>query len=117
MGSIDIFKSSREAYRSKHGFDKHTTTRHSVADSFADQLKGAWFCAQKWLLNPMKDHEDNPCCYPFDSSGQSNGSVPKAFLDVWRKEQIKSRKTLNLNFDSFPELRYERLLYCVQCMN
>ena len=52
MGSIDIFKSSREAYRSKHGFDEHTTTRHSVADSFADQLKGAWFCAQKMAVEP-----------------------------------------------------------------
>ena len=82
MGSIDIFKSSREAYRWKHCFDEHTTTRHSVADSFANQLKGAWFCAQKGLLNPMKDPEHNPRCYPFDGSGQPNSSVSKAFLDV-----------------------------------
>ena len=110
MGSIDIFKSSREAYRSKHGFDEHTTTRHSVADSFADQLKGAWFCAQKGLLNPMKDPEDNPCCYPFDGSGQPNGSVPKAFLDVTEKGTKKILENFEFKlYDSFPELRYKLL--------
>ena len=66
----------------------------------------------------MKDHEDNPCCYPFDSSGQSNGSVPKAFLDVMEKGTNKISENFEFKlYDSFPELRYERLLYCVQCMN
>jgi hypothetical protein len=45
MGSIDLLKASRGAYTSKAGFDVHSTTRHSVADPFHDQLKGAWFPA------------------------------------------------------------------------
>ena len=94
MGSIDIFKSSREAYRSKYGFDEHTTTRHSVTDSFGDQLRGAWFCAQKWLSNPTKDPQNSPSCYPFHSFGEPNGKVSNTFLDVAKKRNNEDLRKL-----------------------
>ena len=110
MGSIDLFKASRGAYTSKAGFDEHTTTRHSVADPFADQLKGAWFCLQNGLLDPKREPEEIPCCYPLDGQGKPSGKVSKAFLDVTEKGVIKISQNFKFKlYDSFPELRYQLL--------
>lgn len=110
MGSIDLFKASRGAYTSKAGFDEHTTTRHSVADPFADQLKGAWFCLRNGLLDPKREPEEIPCCYPLDGQGKPSGKVSKAFLDVTEKGVIKISQNFKFKlYDSFPELRYQLL--------
>ncbi|CAB4020812.1 BRCA1-associated RING domain 1 [Paramuricea clavata] len=110
MGSIDLFKASRGAYTSKTGFDEHTTTRHSVADPFADQLKGAWFCLRNGLLDPKREPEEIPCCYPLDGQGKPSGKVSKAFLDVTEKGVIKISQNFKFKlYDSFPDLRYQLL--------
>ena len=110
MGSIDLFKASRGAYMSKAGFDEHTTTRHSIADPFADQLKGAWFCLQNGLMDPEKEPVESPSCYLLDGQGKPNGKVSKAFLDVDEKGRAKISENFKFKlYDSFPELRYELL--------
>lgn len=111
MGSIDLFKVSREAYTSKAGFDEHTTTRHSVPDPFADQLKGAWFCLRNGLLDPNKEPNDVPNCYPLDGQGKPSGKVSKAFIDVDEKGRAKISENFKFKlYESFPDIRYQVLI-------
>ena len=109
MGSIDLLKASRGAYTSKAGFDVHSTTRHSVADPFHDQLKGACFCLKNGLLDPSKSSE-SPCCYPLDEGGKPSGKVSKSMLDVIDKGVAKISQNFKYKlYESFPDLRYELL--------
>ena len=109
MGSIDLFKACRGAYTAKTGFDEHSTTRHSVADPFHDQKKGAWFCLQNHLLDP-DNGEEIPCCYPLDKGGKASGKVPKSLLDVEDKGILKVSQNFNFKlYESFPDLRYNLL--------
>ena len=111
MGSIDLFKASRGAYTAKDGFDEHTTSRHSVPNPLIDQLKGAWFCLKNGLMDPNKDPNDLPCCYPLDGMGKTKGKVSKTFLNVTEKGMAKIAANLKYKlYDSFPELRYQILL-------
>ena len=111
MGSLDMLKEIRFGYTSKDAFDIHSTTRHSVADPFQDQLKGAWYCLRNGWLSPMASPEDSPLCFPVDGQGNSSGKVPKCFLDVHEKglKKIKADFSRKL-YDCFPDLRYELLL-------
>ena len=111
MGSIDLFKQARSEYTSKEAFDVHVTSRHSVSEPFLDQLKGAWFCLNKGLLDPTKSPEAIPVCYPIDGLGGKGGPVSKCYLDV--QEKGIARVTENFKsklYDSFPDLRYQLLL-------
>lgn len=108
MGSIDLLKACRKTYTAKEGFDEHSTTRHSVADPFHDQLKGAWFCLQNGLLDPSIDKE-SPCCYPVDG-GKPSGNVAKSLLGVTDKGIAKISQNFKYKlYESFPDLRYELL--------
>ncbi|KAJ7388429.1 SPT3 Dosage dependent suppressor of Ty-induced promoter mutations-like protein [Desmophyllum pertusum] len=84
MSSIDLFKAVRKAYSSKQGFDEHTTQRHSVPDSFPDQLKGTWFCLKNGFLNGIQSDE-LPDMYTLEGSGKPSGKVQKCFLNVKRR--------------------------------
>ena len=109
MGSLDLFKATRSAYISKEGFDIHGTSRHSVADPFRDQVKGAWFCLKNGLLSTAESKV--PACYKLDGSGQADGEVPACFLDVHEKGLNKIRSTYKSKlYDAFPDLRYQILL-------
>ena len=109
MGSIDLLKACRQAYSSKAGFDEHSTTRHSVADPFPDQIKGAWFCLKHGLLNP-KANEEFPHSYALDGDGKPTGRVPKQLLDVTSKGISKISQNFSFKlYESFPEIRYEVL--------
>jgi hypothetical protein len=111
MGSLDLFKSARKAYRSKAGFDDHTTERHSVPDPLSDQLKGAWFCLKQGLLKPQEQSPDVPKCFPLDGKGTPIGNVPQTFLDVSKKGCAKIAENFTTKlFESFPDLRYQLLL-------
>ena len=112
MGSIDLFKACRQAqaYSSKAGFDEHSTTRHSVADPFHDQIKrDAWFCLKHGLLNP-KVNEGSPHLNALDGDGKPTGKVPKQLLDVTSKGISKISQNFSFKlYDSFPDIRYEVL--------
>ena len=41
IANLDFFRHIRVAYKSKQAFDVHSTSKHSVANFFPDQLKGA----------------------------------------------------------------------------
>lgn len=111
MGSIDLFKQTRSAYTSKDAFDVHSTSRHSVAEPFLDQLKGAWFCLNNGLLDPSKSPEALPACYPVDGQGCEGGSVSKCYLDVQEKGVKKVADNFKSKlYDCFPDLRYQLLL-------
>ena len=111
MGSLDIFKSARRAYRSKAGFDEHTTTRHSVPDSVPDQMKGAWFCLKHGWLKPQEESPDGPDCFTLDGNGKPSGKVPSSCLDVTEKGLSKIKENFKSKlFESFPDLRYQILL-------
>jgi hypothetical protein len=110
MGSIDLFKSVRGAYRSKNGFDEHTTTRHSVPDPFDDKVKGAWFCARKGLLKANVNATEAPDCYPLDCLGKTSGKVLNCFVDVEEKGNAKVKDNFNSKlYESFSDLRFELL--------
>ena len=110
MGSLDLFKSVRGAYSSKEGFDVHTTSRHSEADPLADQLKGAWFCVQKGLLQADEKSTEKPDCYPLDCEGVPTGQVSNCFLDVCEKGTRKLKDNFRAKlYDSFPDLRFQLL--------
>ena len=82
----------------------------SVANPFSDQLKGAWFCLRNGLLDPKKDPEEIPCCYPLDGQGKPGGKVSKAVLDVHEKGVTKIAQNFEFKlYDSFPELTYQLL--------
>ena len=85
MRSLDMFKSVHGAYQLKQGFDEHTTTRHSVPDPLADQLKGVWFCIREGLLKAKCNATKAPDCYPLESTGKPSGEVANCFLDVEEK--------------------------------
>ena len=109
MGSIDLLKACRKAYSSKEGFDEHSTTKHSVADPFHNQLKGAWFCLKHGLLDP-KVNEELPCSYGLDGGGKSTGQVSKQLLDVTDKGIAKISQNFNFKlYEAFPDLRYKLL--------
>ena len=110
MGSLDLIKAVRGAYRSKEGFDEHRTTRHSVPDSLGDQLKGAWFCLRKGLLRP-KSNSVEADCYPLDSLGKPDGKVQKCLHDVHDKGINKIRDNFKGKlYDCFPDLRFKLLM-------
>ena len=111
MASLDMFKSIRSAYQSKEGFDEHTTRRHSVSDSLADQYKGAWFCVKEGLLRPKDNSIEAPDCYPLDNSGKPSGKVANCFIDVEEKgcEKVNDNFKTKL-YESFPDLRFELLI-------
>ena len=109
MGSIDLLKACRQTYSSKAGFDEHSTTRHSVADPFHDQIKGAWFCLKHGRLNPMVN-EGLACSYALDGGGKPTGKVPKQLLDVTNTGITKISQNFSFKlYESFPELRYKLL--------
>ena len=111
MGSIDLSKQARGEYTSKQAFDVHPTTRHSVADPYRDQLKGAWFCLNKGLLDPTKFPEKLPLCYPIDGLGSEGGPVSKCYLDIEEKGVAKVTENFKSKlYHSFPDLRYQLLL-------
>ena len=111
IGSIDLFKQTRGAYTSIDAFDVHPTSRHAVADPFLDQLKGAWFCLQNGLLDPSKESEGFPACYPVDGQGKQDGQVSKCYLDVHEKGVGKITDNFKTKlYDCFPDLRFKLLL-------
>ena len=85
MGSINLFKQARSEYISKEAFDVHPTPRHSVSEPFLDQLKGAWSCLNKGLLDPTTSPGAIPVCYLIDGLGGEGGPVSKSYLDVQEK--------------------------------
>ena len=99
MGSIDLLKACRQAYSSKAGFDEHSTTRHSFADPFHDQIKGAWFCLKHGLLNPMVN-EGLPCSYALDGGGKPTGKVQSSYLMLQIKVSQKFLKISVLSYTS-----------------
>lgn len=109
MSSIDLFKAVRKAYSSKQGFDEHTTQRHSVPDSFPDQLKGTWFCLKNGFLNGIQSDE-LPDMYTLEGSGKPSGKVQKCFLNVQEKGTKKvAEKFKDKLYDSFPDLHFDLL--------
>ena len=87
MSSIDLFKAARNAYSRREGFDDHTTKKHSVPDSFQDQLKGMWFCVK----NAFKSETSGGSAglYALDCNGIPSGKVPDRLLDVEEKGKEK----------------------------
>jgi len=107
--SIDLFKAVRKAYSSRQGFDKHTTQRHHVPDSFADQLKGMWFCLKNGLLKGVQS-DDPPDVYTLEGSGKPSGKVQKCLLNVKEKGTKKvAEKFKDKLYESFPDLHFELL--------
>ena len=111
MGSIDLFKTTRAAYTAKEAFDVHSTYRHSVPDSYRDQLKGAWFCLHNDLLLPSESENEMPKCLPVDGKGGKDGKVSKCFLEVQEKGCKKIADNFKTKlYECFPDLRYQLLL-------
>lgn len=109
MSSIDLFKAVRKVYSSKQGFDEHTTQRHSVPNSFPDQLKGMWFCLRNGLLNGMQS-DDSPDVYTLEGSGKPSGKVQKWLLDVNEKGTKKvAEKFKDKLYEAFPDLHFNLL--------
>ena len=78
MSSIDLFKAVKKAYSSKQGFDEHTTQRHSIPDSFPDQLKGTWFCLKNGFFSGNQSDEP-PDVYSLDGGGKPVVKCRSAF--------------------------------------
>lgn len=109
MSSIDLFKAVRKAYSSKQGFDEHTTQRHSVPNSFLDQLKGTWFCLKSGFFNGVQS-DDPPDVYTLEGSGKPSGKVQKCHLDVNGKGTKKVvEKFKDKLYESFPDLHFDLL--------
>ena len=110
MGSIDLFKSVRGAYKSKQGFDEHSTTRHSVPDSLDDQIKGAWFCVSKGLLKANVNATGAPDCYPLDCLGKPSGKVLNCFIDVEENGNAKVKDNFSGKlYESFSDYIYRKV--------
>lgn len=109
MSSIDLFKAARKAYSGREGFDEHTTKKHSVPDSYRDQLKGMWFCVKNGFFK-SENSNGSPGIYALDCSGKPSGKVPNSLLDVEEKGKRKIgdgfKEKLYL---SFPDLHYQIL--------
>ena len=109
MGSIDLLKQTRRAYTSRSAFDVHPTSRHAVADSFRDQLKGAWFCLRNGWLDPSVTTDGCPA-YPVDGKGEVQGKVSQCYINVEEKGKAKVTDNFASKFyDGFPDLRFELL--------
>lgn len=109
MGSIDVLKQTRSAYTSRDAFDVHPTSRHAVADSFCDQLKGAWFCLHNGWLDPIKETDGCPG-YSVDGQGKVEGKVSQCYAAVEEKGKAKLKDNFESKlYDCFPDLRFELL--------
>ena len=108
MGNLDLFRNVRMLYKSKDGFDVHSTSRHSVPSPFSDQLKGAWFCLKERFFQNLRRKDVK--CYPVSGDGKPNGKVPTNFLGI--REKGKDRVVADFTkklYESFPDLRYSIL--------
>ena len=109
MSSIDLFKATRRIYSSRKGFDEHTTRRHSVPNSYKDQLKGMWFCLKNGFLKSHKSN-DSPPLYELGCSGKPSGKVPSNILNVKEKGEKKIMENFKEKlYLSFPDLHFQIL--------
>ncbi len=109
MANLDLFRHIRVAYKSKQAFEVHSTSKHSVANFFPDQLKVAWFCVRKGFFKQHK-HYTSIDCFPVDGKGKAFGVVPTNLINAYEK----GKKKINENFkeklyDAFSDLRFSIL--------
>ena len=76
--SIDIFKAVRKMYSSRKGFNEHSTEKHSVPNSFKDQLKGMWFCLKNDFF--FNESSEAPRTYELGCNLDSKSKSPKQSL-------------------------------------
>ena len=96
MLSIDLFKAARNIYSRREGFDEHTTKKHSVPDSYQDQLKGMWFCIKNAFFK-SETSGGSAGLYALDCNGIPSGNVPYSLLDVEKKGK-RFKEKLYLSF-------------------
>ena len=64
-----------KGYLSRKGFNEHSTKRHSVPNSYKDQLKGMWFCLNNDFFKWNESSED-PRTYELGCNGIASQKVP-----------------------------------------
>lgn len=107
--SIDIFKAVRKMYLSRKGFNEHSTKRHSVPNSYKDQLKGMWFCLKNDFFK-WNESSEAPRTYELGCNGIASQKVPNNLLDVKEKGEKKIMDNFNEKlYTSFPDLHFQIL--------
>ena len=109
MGSVDLLKSCRSAYKSKESFDVHHTSHHSEQSPFPDQLKTGWFCLTKgfFLSKGRKDVQ----ALPVGKKGAFQDNIASKVVSSYCKgEQIIKRDFKTKLYECFADLRYNILV-------
>ena len=103
--NLDLVKRARKVHMSKAGLDIHCTKKHSVPDSFPDQLKVAWFCLKEqfFLANKSRQLKKIPSHRYIGRSGEA---VRSDKVDVYSKGIEKVKKAFGQKlFQIFPDFR------------
>lgn len=109
MGSVDLLKSCRAAYKSKESFDVQYTSRHSEQSPFPDQLKTGWFCLTKEFFS-NKGRKDVRAI-PVGKKGAFQDKITSKVVSSYHKgEQIIKKNFKTKLYECFPDLRYNNLV-------
>lgn len=52
MANVELFGTTRAAFRAREAFNVHPTTKHTEQDPFPDQIKAMQFILRKKFLKP-----------------------------------------------------------------